>query len=46
VDERQPENGTTFIRRLGSPEAPWESPEGSVNSHPEDEEPDGDGPAS
>jgi cytoskeletal protein CcmA (bactofilin family) len=46
VDERQPGNGTTFIRRLGSPEAPWESPEGSVNSHPEDEEPDGDGPAS
>jgi cytoskeletal protein CcmA (bactofilin family) len=24
--ERQPGTGTTFIRRLGSPEAPWESP--------------------
>jgi cytoskeletal protein CcmA (bactofilin family) len=23
--ERQPENGTTYIRRLGSPEAAWES---------------------
>src|SRR5215216_19539 len=46
VDERQPGNGTTFIRRLGSPEAPWESPEESVNSHPEGQEPDGDGPAS
>ena len=29
---RPAENGTTFIRRLGSPEAPWESPA---------EEPDG-----
>ena len=43
--ERQPGNGTTFIRRLGSPEAPWESPEGETNSHPADEEPDADGPA-
>jgi cytoskeletal protein CcmA (bactofilin family) len=24
--DRQAGNGTTFIRRLGSPEAPWESP--------------------
>jgi cytoskeletal protein CcmA (bactofilin family) len=46
VDERQPGNGTTYIRRLGSPEAPWESPEGDVNDHPKDQEPDGDGPAS
>jgi cytoskeletal protein CcmA (bactofilin family) len=46
VVERQPGNGTTYIRRLGSPEAPWESPEGNVESHPEDPEPDGDGPAS
>jgi cytoskeletal protein CcmA (bactofilin family) len=46
VDERQPGNGTTYIRRLGSPEAPWESPEGDGNSHPEDTEPDSDGPAS
>jgi cytoskeletal protein CcmA (bactofilin family) len=46
ADERQPGNGTTYIRRLGSPEAPWGSPEGDVNSHPEDQEPEGDGPAS
>jgi cytoskeletal protein CcmA (bactofilin family) len=45
VDERQPGNGTTYIRRLGSPEAPWESPEGDGNSLPEDTEPDSDGPA-
>ncbi len=46
VDERQPGNGTTYIRRLGSPEAPWESLEGDVNDHPEDLEPERDGPAS
>lgn len=46
ADERQPGNGTTYIRRLGSPEAPWESPEGNVEAHPEDPDPDGDGPAS
>jgi cytoskeletal protein CcmA (bactofilin family) len=46
VDERQLGNGTTYIRRLGSPEAPWESPEGDANDQPEDQEPDGDGPAS
>ena len=28
-------NGTTFIRRLGSPEAPWESPEEDGTSEPE-----------
>ncbi len=40
--DRQPGNGTTFIRRLGSPEAPWESPtedagvrEGEDGSQPE-----------
>jgi cytoskeletal protein CcmA (bactofilin family) len=44
--ERQPGNGTTYIRRLGSPEAPWESPEGDVNDHPVDEEADVHGPAS
>lgn len=38
--ERQPGNGTTFIRRLGSPEAPWESPEGETNSDLADVEPD------
>lgn len=46
VDERQPGNGTTYIRRLGSPEAPWESPEGDDSSHPEDEHHNGVGPAS
>jgi cytoskeletal protein CcmA (bactofilin family) len=39
ADERQPGNGTTFIRRLGSPEAPWQSAEGEANSHPADDEP-------
>jgi len=42
--EAQPGNGTTYIRRLGSPEAPWESPEGDSN-HPEDDEPHVGGPA-
>ena len=46
LDERQPGNGTTYIRRLGSPEAPWESPEGEGESHPKDQEPDNDSPAS
>jgi cytoskeletal protein CcmA (bactofilin family) len=46
VDELQPGNGTTYIRRLGSPEAPWESPEGDADDHSEDQEPDGDGSAS
>jgi cytoskeletal protein CcmA (bactofilin family) len=43
--ERQPANGTTFIRRLGSPEAPWESPDGDTNSHPPQDEPDTADPA-
>ena len=43
--ERQPSNGTTFIRRLGSPEAPWESPEGDVDKPSADDEPDASGPA-
>ena len=38
--ERQPGNSTTFIRRLGSPEAPWESAEGNSNSQPPDDEPE------
>ena len=42
--EAQPGNGTTYIRRLGSPEAPWESPEGD-SSHPADDEPRVGGPA-
>jgi cytoskeletal protein CcmA (bactofilin family) len=45
-DERQLGNGTTFIRRLGSPEAPWESPEGDAIGDPEDQEPGGEGSAS
>ena len=43
--ERQPGNGTTYIRRLGSPEAPWEYPEGDAGPRPADDEPDVDGPA-
>ena len=43
--ERQAGNGTTFIRRLGSPEAVWESPEGETNSDPADDERGAGGPA-
>ena len=43
--ERQPANGTTYIRRLGSPEAPWDSPEGDSDSHPTDDETDSGGSA-
>jgi cytoskeletal protein CcmA (bactofilin family) len=43
--EREPGNGTTYIRRLGSPEAPWESPEGDTGPHPVDDDPDVNGPA-
>jgi cytoskeletal protein CcmA (bactofilin family) len=43
--ERQPGNGTTYIRRLGSPEAPWESPDGDGDSQAVDNEPDASGPA-
>ena len=43
--ERQPGNGTTYIRRLGSPEAPWESPEGDANSNPTEHELNVDSPA-
>jgi cytoskeletal protein CcmA (bactofilin family) len=43
--ERQPGNGTTFIRRLGSPEAPWQSPEGEADSHQPDADPDAGGSA-
>lgn len=45
VDERQPGNGTTYIRRLGSPEAPWESGEGTNNSGPADQASEVDDPA-
>ena len=43
--ERHPGNGTTYIRRLGSPEAPWESPDGDTNSQPADDDPEAGGPA-
>ncbi len=43
--ERQPGNGTTYIRRLGSPEAPWASPEGDGDDHRANDESDADGPA-
>jgi hypothetical protein len=43
--ERHPGNGTTFIRRLGSPEAPWQSAGGESNSHPAEDEPDAGGSA-
>jgi cytoskeletal protein CcmA (bactofilin family) len=43
--ERQQGNGTTYIRRLGSPEAAWESPEGDEDSRSADAEPDASGPA-
>jgi cytoskeletal protein CcmA (bactofilin family) len=40
--ERQPGNGTTFIRRLGSPEAPWESTsDDPTNESRLDETPEG-----
>jgi len=43
--ERMPGNGTTYIRRLGSPEAAWESPRGDADTHPADDEPNAGGPA-
>jgi len=43
--ERQAGTGTTFIRRLGSPEAPWESPEGEPDSHLADDDPNAGGRA-
>lgn len=43
--EPQPANGTTYIRRLGSPEAPWESPDGDSDSQPAGDEPHVGGPA-
>ena len=43
--ERQPGNSTTFIRRLGSPEAPWESQTEDANGNQVDDESDVAGPA-
>jgi cytoskeletal protein CcmA (bactofilin family) len=42
--DRQPGNGTTFIRRLGSPEAPWESPAKESNGARVDEQSSSGGP--
>ena len=44
--ERQAGNGTTFIRRLGSPEAPWESPGADPDGNDATGEPDAEGPVS
>jgi cytoskeletal protein CcmA (bactofilin family) len=43
--ERHPGNGTTFIRRLGSPEAPWESRTEEPSGNQIDEETNAEGPA-
>jgi cytoskeletal protein CcmA (bactofilin family) len=42
--EHQPGNGTTYIRRLGSPEAPWESQEEDSATNPTTHEHDTEGP--
>jgi cytoskeletal protein CcmA (bactofilin family) len=42
--DRQAGNGTTFIRRLGSPEAPWESPTEESSGNQVDDEPNADSP--
>jgi cytoskeletal protein CcmA (bactofilin family) len=44
--ERTAGNGTTFIRRLGSPEAPWESPPTEGDESESGESGEGEGPAS
>jgi cytoskeletal protein CcmA (bactofilin family) len=42
--DRQAGNGTTFIRRLGSPEAPWESPTEESNGNNVADETNNEGP--
>jgi cytoskeletal protein CcmA (bactofilin family) len=44
--DRQSGSGTTFIRRLGSPEAPWESDGEPPIGGEVPESPEGEGPAS
>jgi cytoskeletal protein CcmA (bactofilin family) len=44
--DRQSGNGTTFIRRLGSPEAPWESPAADADQDTPESTPQAEGPAS
>lgn len=43
--ERPPGNGTTFIRRLGSPEAAWEAGAGESDGSDAAAEPPSEGPA-
>jgi cytoskeletal protein CcmA (bactofilin family) len=43
--ERQAGTGTTFIRRLGSPEAPWESRSGSAETEGDPIDPSEEGSA-
>jgi cytoskeletal protein CcmA (bactofilin family) len=43
--ERPPANGATFIRRLGSPETPWESPGGEAPGAESEDGASGEGPA-
>ena len=45
VGDRPAGNGTTFIRRLGSPEAPWESPQTNEEAADASTDPDAEGPA-
>ena len=44
--EHQAGNGTTFIRRLGSPEAPWESPSEESKGNQSGDERDDEAPIS
>lgn len=44
--ERQTGNGTTFIRRLGSPEAPWESHAGEATGTQAEDQPNVEEPVS
>lgn len=44
--ERAASGGTTFIRRLGGPEAPWEAANAESSGSAGEDEPDAEGPAS
>ena len=44
--ERPANGGTTFIRRLGSPESPWEAANAEPDGSAGEEESDAEGPAS
>lgn len=45
TNDRQAGNSATFIRRLGSPEAPWEAESAEPTSDREAEAPESEGPA-